>query len=516
MSEKEKILSKFNIKDYRNELELILENKHFDEEAKSLLLNIFYKIDNFYKDYLSVKKESENKNKFLEDYMNIIKNKCNKIEVVPPQDTTETKRYEIDKVKGYIKTFPNENILMYALYELGEVQLEDKNIDFTIKCILDMLNKGNTINSIEPIRDFNGWSWNVEINNPKNMEYNLIFQNLLILLGYNFLYKNLNAKNILEVLRDELANEVYRRTGLELLNYLLQISIILYNNNSLKNHEECLVYKTTIQQDIEYLKNKHQYINNITKNNMTLITEIQRLDLLLNDINAIRKAFDVAIKSGENEYFSLSDFVEAKEKEKIKLQNQLDNNNKSLSPKEYLKHQDKDKRILKFYENIKQESTKINIENKIFNFQKVFLECFKLKIMADENKKDYYKYVTLLRYYANIPYKKYRSIIMQDSVFEVFEEVSKVLVYKMIDNKVIDLGFKNRSLNYNIFKYIFKSKVMKLDNLVLKINFIKDNKIEVEYYDGNMLDYKEVFEVPFEEEIVSRKTRRIRLFKVSG
>ena len=91
MSEKEKILSKFNIKDYRNELELILENKHFDEEAKSLLLNIFYKIDNFYKDYLSVKKESENKNKFLEDYMNIIKNKCNKIEVVPPQDTTETK-----------------------------------------------------------------------------------------------------------------------------------------------------------------------------------------------------------------------------------------------------------------------------------------------------------------------------------------------------------------------------------------------------------------------------------------
>ena len=57
---------------------------------------------------------------------------------------------------------------------------------------------------------------------------------------------------------------------------------------------------------------------------------------------------------------------------------------------------------------------------------------------------------------------------------------------------------------------------MKLDNLVLKINFIKDNKIEVEYYDGNMLDYKEVFEVPFEEEIVSRKTRRIRLFKVSG
>ena len=126
MSEKEKLLSKFNMKDYRNELELILDKKQFDEEAKSLLLSIFYKIDNFYKDYSTVKKESENKNKFLEDYMNIIKNRCNKIEVLSPQEITKTKRYELNKEKVQIKTFPNENILMYAVYELSEVQLNDK------------------------------------------------------------------------------------------------------------------------------------------------------------------------------------------------------------------------------------------------------------------------------------------------------------------------------------------------------------------------------------------------------
>lgn len=516
MGEKEKILSKFNIKDYRNELELILENKHFDEEAKSLLLNIFYKIDNFYKDYSTVKKESENKNKFLEDYMSIIKNKCNKIEVLPPQDTTKTKRYELNKENGQIKTFPSENILMYAVYELAEVQLKGKDIDFTNKCILNMLNKGNTINSTEPIRDFNGWSWNVEINNTKNIEYNLIFQNLLILLGYNFVYENLNTKNILELLRPRLVNKIYKKTGAELLDCLLQIAIILYNNNSLKNHKECLEYKKSIQEDINNLRNKQQYINNMTKNNMTLITEIQRLDLFLNDINAIRKAFYDEIKSGKNEYFSLSDFVEAKEKEKEELQNELNSNNKSLSPKEYLKHQDEDKRILRIYENIKEETTRINLQSKILKLQKLFLECFKLKIMADENKKDLYVYATQLRYYANIPYKKYKSIVMQDKVSEVFEEVSKVLVDKMLDSKVIDLGFKNRNLNYNIVKYIFKSKVMKLDNFVLRINFIGNDEIEVEYYDGNMLDYKAVFEIPFDEEISSRKSKKIKLFKISG
>ena len=46
MGEKEKILAKLSIKDYKNELESILENKQFDEEAKSLLLSIFYKLDN--------------------------------------------------------------------------------------------------------------------------------------------------------------------------------------------------------------------------------------------------------------------------------------------------------------------------------------------------------------------------------------------------------------------------------------------------------------------------------------
>lgn len=504
------------MKDYRNELELILDKKQFDEEAKSLLLSIFYKIDNFYKDYSTVKKESENKNKFLEDYMNIIKNRCNKIEVLSPQEITKTKRYELNKEKGQIKTFPNENILMYAVYELSEVQLNDKEIDFTNKCILDMLNKGNTINSTEPIRDFNGWSWNVEINNTKNIEYNLIFQNLLILLGYNFVYENLDTRNILDVLRPRLVNKIYRKKGAEFLDYLLQIAIILYNNNSLKNHKECLEYKEKIQEDMDFLKNKHQYISNVTKSNTSLITEIQKLDLFLNDINAIRKAFQEAIKSGENEYFSLSDFVEAKEKEKEELEEQYRNNNKALSPKEYLKHQDDDKRILKIYENIKEEAVKINLQSKMLKLQKLFLECFKLKIMADENKKELYSYATQLRYYANIPYKKYKSIVMQDKIEEAFEDVSRELVNKMVENKVIDLGFKNRNLNYAIVKYIFTSKVMKLDNIILKINFVGNKEVEVEYYDGNMLDYKAVFEVPFDEVVATRKSRKVKLFKVSG
>ena len=87
-----------------------------------------------------------------------------------------------------------------------------------------------------------------------------------------------------------------------------------------------------------------------------------------------------------------------------------------------------------------------------------------------------------------------------------------MLVYAMINDKIIDLGFKNKDFCYKILRNVFDSKIMKLDNLVLKINFKGQSQLEVEYYDGNILDYQETFNIPFDEEIQSRKSRKIKLF----
>ena len=40
--------------------------------------------------------------------------------------------------------------------------------------------------------------------------------------------------------------------------------------------------------------------------------------------------------------------------------------------------------------------------------------------------------------------------------------------------------------------------------------------VEVEYYDTKILDYKNTYEIPFDEEISSRKDRKIKLFKIGG
>ena len=67
-------------KDYNNKLEAVLEKKYFDENVKSILLSILYKIETSYKDYKHVKQGVETKEEFIERIINTIKDNPNKAE----------------------------------------------------------------------------------------------------------------------------------------------------------------------------------------------------------------------------------------------------------------------------------------------------------------------------------------------------------------------------------------------------------------------------------------------------
>ena len=68
----DKFLEKIVKKDYNNELEKVLEKKNFDENTKSMLLNILYKIETAYKDYERVKPDIEEKEEFIQSIIHHI------------------------------------------------------------------------------------------------------------------------------------------------------------------------------------------------------------------------------------------------------------------------------------------------------------------------------------------------------------------------------------------------------------------------------------------------------------
>ena len=214
--EKNRLLSKLNIsiKDYNNELEKILEHKLFAFEVKNLLLSMLYKIEDAYKDFEIVKIEAPPKNEYIEDLLRIIKEKALTILLAKP-GTEEAKEldakqlsYEIDKKNGKIICIQNELVMLCALFKLDEtdILMNAKN-DYIEEPLQYFLNQGKLDSHIEVMRDFNGWSWDVVAKDIVDLEYNLMYQIMILLDGRKHL-KNKKYEDVY-ILLDKMAIEKY-------------------------------------------------------------------------------------------------------------------------------------------------------------------------------------------------------------------------------------------------------------------------------------------------------------------
>jgi hypothetical protein len=183
---KEEIFSKLNIKDNSGKLEKILNKKPFSSDAKNLLLNMLYKIEASYEDYCKVKVEVKPKRTIIEDILGIIEADCKDVELVKPK-LEENKILKNKKSVGIRKerkivSYPNEKAIMYALYNIKRNKFEIKS-EYKIikKCMENLLNIGYNQDMNEIIRDFDGWSWNINVEDIEDININLIYQNLQML-----------------------------------------------------------------------------------------------------------------------------------------------------------------------------------------------------------------------------------------------------------------------------------------------------------------------------------------------
>ena len=519
MGEKEKILAKLTMKDYREDLEFVLESKEFEEEAKSLLLNIYYKLSDYYKDYLAVKIECEDQEKYMEDYVKIIKAKCNKINFLKPQEFENGERFVVDKRKGEIKCIPNESVLLHAIYDMIERDVSTDRLlleDFTKICLNNVMYKAKTINALEPFRDFTGWSWQISITDNDDIIKNLIYQNLILVYGYKFINDNIYKTDIIKLLNTELNIKKLGEAGYNFFMDLLGMCVILYNNVSKENHDKCLKYKNSLISRSKMLSTRKECVEDRAQNSSDVSKQIKCIDEMLNNISLLRECYKKEINANKKAYFCISDFVENKEQDKQNLLATIKENNRELKQRQYLFNHDDYEETLKIYDKITEEREKVNLHNNLIKLQKDFLECIKMKIENANTKQELCDLIIELRYYSNLFIEKNKKVIDYEEIEKEFDAINKMLITKMIDNKFVDLGFTDKELNYKILKYIFTSKIIELKELVIKIIYNTDENINVEYYDGKQLDYKQVFEIPPEEKAINKKDKRIKIFKVGG
>lgn len=384
---KEKLLDKIVIKNYNNELEEVLEKKNFDENTKSILLNILYKIEASYKDYEKVKRDVETKDEFIENIIKTIKNDCDDIKVIRLQSEENkmlgTKTFLVEKKSKTIICYPIERKLLYCISKISKKEnIINEKYFLLDKTLSELINIGNCINTVEAMRDFNGYSWTTLPREIESISHNLVYQNLEILLGNRFLNNwirnNEYIIDYMELLKNRL-EEIYGTENcdvfLELLDKLSILLALKFNSKIKKYIEE---NKQEVEKNSKLIKSSQTFVEEITKEKMKLTNEIRVLDETLNNKNMLQAEYERRNeKLPLNEkIFSvriLSKIMTDERKQKIKRIEEL---NELLKPKKFVEYKKNIKEKEEYLKLTEVKDIEREIENNLRRISKNFFKMF--------------------------------------------------------------------------------------------------------------------------------------------
>ncbi|MBQ9658192.1 MAG: hypothetical protein IJV31_05440 [Clostridia bacterium] len=492
-------LNKIVKKDYNNLLEEILEKKDFEENVKNLLLEILYKTEVAYKDYKTVKRDVESQDEYMKKITRIIQKNCKKITTVKPKSEQakilKGKSYEIDKENKTITCYPIGTKMLYCIAQISK---QDKIINekyyLVNKTLAELINIGNSIDKVEPLRDFNGWSWSTIKKEIENIDCNLAYQNLRILLGNEFLEKWVNNKEYILDYYDLLQLKLEEKYGTEnkdnFMELLNLISVLVYKEIYSEEKEKLEKEEEEKKALLQKFEKKQEYIEQITKEKLEITNQIKYLEKIKASRKSLQEEYQ---KRNENlplekKIFSMKVLAKQLKEEEQELKQELEKRNRMLNPTNYVEEKNK---LEKQYNLLKTE----NLTEKLIEFQNIFMECFEINLKIATEKEDIINLIYNFRYYEMLPIDEKRNIQEVTKLQERLKIIEKKLWKKALNTKLI-----NENISFEIFQYIFKTKIISLETLYITIKKV-NNKIIIEFTEDNENGFEEKFEISNKEEI---------------
>lgn len=497
---KKNILEKIVKKDYNNELEKILEEKQFGEYEKSTLLNILYKIEAAYNDVETVKQDVETKEEYISNILEIIKNNCNSIKIVNMSDKEskipENKTYIIDKKNKEIISYPIERKILYAIAKIGKKEKIIKDDYFVIdKTLSELINVGNNINIVEPLRDFNGYSWSNIPQEIESVDHNLIYQNLRIIMGYKFLNRWINNNEYIIDYFDKFKEELKEKYGNEqsnkFLDTLLKISILLSAKFDKAEMENLIKIKEEIEKEFLKIQDKEKFIESITNKKIEITNKIKEIDTIINNEKLLQEEYIKRNEklSLENKIFSMRILAQMMSEERDKYFIEIEELNNLINPQNFVKYKKEIEDKYNFLKILDSEDIEKELNKYKIKFQKIFLDLLKSNINKSETKQEIIKIIYDFRYYLLLPYDYEKSIKDIESLEKQIDEIGRFLLEKAIELKAIQEISEDKENNYEILKNIFNVRIIKLEDAYLKITKEK-GKYFVQIFDENVFEEK--------------------------
>jgi hypothetical protein len=536
--------------DYIYEIEKTLEKKGITNEIKSLVMDTLFKIEETYPNYKRIKVDVLEKKDYIREIVVALK-KVDNIYTMNMQEkdilkcVTDTK---IEKnARGYydIQIYHNNLSLLYALQTIinEEYGINEQPCSSAFDKILKI---GGIYSNIEILRDFSGWNWNRNKIKNFNIYYDIIYKNLLLILGIDKMielkktrqcihfmkkyllkkYKNDNVEKLMEILKEivfVMSSEEEKRLEIEANKKIIDMYMAMKdikkfmqkvneekkkNNKLIAEYDKILNSHNVLEREYnEYLKAIEKSKNEDNSNGSLNIDSI--IGILDIEEDNIGKVYKEEIKNIE--LFSIQIFEKRK-----KVYNKNLELSKIGNPENYVEHkrilEEKIKYILD-YEKVKGDSKKEEelLENLMIEYQKIVYDMLEDRIEAIYTNEEVIDEIYRQRYirYQNVLKDKY--IYQISDLYQKMDKILHLIVDKAMKFDVLERVSEEENTNYAAVSPALKTEVLSLEEVKVAIYTGKITLLCI--YDGNVL-IKEIELFDVDPKLISIPTKKkIKLFK---
>ena len=536
--------------DYIYEIEKTLEKKGITNEIKSLVMDTLFKIEETYPNYKRIKVDVLEKRDYIREIVVALK-KVDNIYIMNMQEkdilkcVTDTK---IEKnARGYydIQIYHNNLSLLYVLQTIinEEYGINEQPCSSAFDKILKI---GGIYSNIEILRDFSGWNWNRNKIKNFNIYYDIIYRNLLLILGIDKMIELKKTRQCIHFMKKYLVKK-YKNDNVEkLMEILKEIVFVMSSEEEKKLEIEANKKIIDMYMAMKDIKKFMQKVNEEKKKNNKLIAEY---DKILNSHNVLEREYNEylkAIEKSKNEdssngslnIDSIIDILDIEEddigkidKEEIKnielfsiqifeKRKKVYNKNLELSkignPENYVEHkrilEEKIKYILD-YEKVKGDAKKEEelLENLMIEYQKIVYDMLEDRIEAIYINEEVIDEIYRQRYirYQNVLKDKY--IYQISDLYQKMDKILHLIVAKAMKFDVLERVSEEENTNYAAVSPALKTEVLSLEEVKVAIYTGKTTLLCI--YDGNVL-IKEIELFDVDPKLISIPTKKkIKLFK---
>ena len=539
--------------DYIYEVEKVLEKKKITNEIKSLVMDTLFKIEETYPNYKRVKVDVLEKKEYINQIIRALKMVEN-IEVMYMQEkdvlkcVTKTMIEKNDNGYYDITIYQNNLSLLYALqtivheeYGVSEVACSDT---FTT-----ILKYGGIYSDIEILRDFSGWNWNRNSIKNINIYHDIIYKNLLLILGIDKIielkktkqciyfmkkyllkkYKNKNVEKLIDIIKEiifVIGSEEERKIELEANKKIIDMYMAMKdirkftqtineekkkNNKLLAKYDKILNSHKVLEREYEeYLKNIEEKEGKPSKTSLNLDKMLDALESNEEEnIGKIEK-----LETEDIERFSIEIFEKRK-----KIYNKNLELSKIGNPENYVQHkkllEDKIRHILN-YEKVKGKSKKEEelLENLVLEFQKIVYDMLEDRIEVLYTNEEVIDEIYRQRYirYQNV--SKDKHIYQISDLYQKMDKILHLIVDKAMKFEVLEKVSEEKNTNYAAVSPALKTEILFLEDVKISIYTGKTTLLCI--YDGNVL-IKEIELFDVDPKLISIPTKKkIKLFRGKG